>query len=149
MMILWEQNSADTFTNNKYSRAHKWIFVGGLELPASSSPQVVPVPMSDESAVDPEEAFVASLASCHMLFFLSIAAARGYIVDRYEDHAEGAMGKNEHGKTAMITVNLNPRVTFSGSNVPTSNQEKQIHQMAHSKCFIANSVRSKITINNH
>lgn len=147
--VLWEQNSADTFTNNKYSRAHEWIFDGGMELPASSSPQVVPVPMSDESAVDPEEAFVASLASCHMLFFLSIAASRNYIITRYEDQAEGIMGKNEYGEMAMITVSLNPRVTFIGSDNPSAEQESQIHQLAHSKCFIANSIRSKIIINKH
>lgn len=147
--VLWESNSSDKFTNNKYSRTHKWILNGGLELPASSSPQVVPVPMSDELAIDPEEAFVASLASCHMLFFLSIAAAQGYIVDRYEDNAEGVMGRNKNGEMAMKTVNLNPQVIFLGSKVPATEQRAKIHQMAHSKCFIANSVRSKININNH
>lgn len=147
--VLWENDSAEKFTDNKYDRAHKWIFDGSVEVPASSSPQVVPVPMSDESAVDPEEAFVASLASCHMLFFLSAAAAQGYIIDRYEDDAEGIMGKNEHGKQSIKTVNLNPRVTFSGSNTPDSEQENKLHQLAHSRCFIANSVRSNIEINNH
>lgn len=145
--VLWERKSAEPFTDNKYSRLHKWIFDGGLEFPASSSPHVVPVPMSDESAVDPEEAFVASLSSCHMLFFLSIAAKQNYTIDRYEDHTEGIMGKNEQGKYAMTEVNLHPQVTFSGSNIPGSHQVNKIHQLAHAQCFIANSVRTKININ--
>ena len=147
--VLWENNDAEAFTNNKYNRAHKWFFDSGIELQASSSPQVVPLPMSDEMAVDPEEAFVASLASCHMLFFLSIASAQGYIINKYEDHAEGLMGKNEQGQTAITTVNLNPLIIFSGSNIPTSEQVSMLHGQAHSKCFIANSVRSKINIYNH
>lgn len=144
--VLWEKNYDEAFTNNKYSRVHKWLFDGGVELPASSSPHVVPVPMSDESAVDPEEAFVASLASCHMLFFLSIAAKQNYIVDKYEDKAVGIMEKNKDNKKVMSTINLNPNVTFSGSNIPTSEQVAKIHQLAHTNCFIANSVKSKINI---
>jgi organic hydroperoxide reductase OsmC/OhrA len=145
-IVLWERRSIESFTDNKYSRVHKWTFDGGVELPASASPHIVPVPMSDESAVDPEEAFVASLSSCHMLFFLSIAAKQNYIIDRYEDHAEGTMGKNEQGKPAMIEVNLHPKVTFSGSNIPDEDQIDKIHELAHAQCFIANSVRTKINI---
>ena len=144
--ILWKNDSAEQFTKNKYSRAHKWVFDGGIEVPASSSPQIVPVPMSDKSAVDPEEAFIAALSSCHMLFFLSIAAKQNYVIDRYEDKAEGVMGKNDNGKTAMNEVTLHPQVIFSGSNFPSPDQVDKLHQLAHAQCFIANSVRTKINI---
>lgn len=144
--VWWERNSTEKFTDNKYSREHTWMFDGGVELSASSSPQVVPVPMSKESAVDPEEAFVASLSSCHMLFFLSVAARKNLVVDRYEDIAEGILGENEDGETAVTSVNLNPQIVFSGSNIPTPDQITKIHRLAHTKCFIANSVRSEITI---
>ncbi len=117
--LSWSRGSA-VFTDNRYSRAHTWRFDGGIEVPASSSPQVVRVPLSQEAAVDPEEAFVASLSSCHMLWFLSIAAGRKFRVDEYLDDAVGLMGKNAAGKTAMIQVTLRPRVTFSGERLPST-----------------------------
>jgi organic hydroperoxide reductase OsmC/OhrA len=120
-----------------------WRFDGGIELRASSSPEVVPPPLSDPSAVDPEEAFVASISSCHMLWFLSIAAKRGLVVDRYADDAEGLMAPNAHGKMAISRVTLRPKVVFSGAP-PSRQQLDEMHHMAHESCFIANSVKSEI-----
>ena len=147
--INWQrdtnQNKQD-FTNNKYSRAHQWHFDGGVSVPASSSPHVVPLPYSVEQNVDPEEALVASLSSCHMLFFLSIAAKRKYIVDSYIDEAIGTMGKNEHGKMAFTEVVLHPQIVFSGEKQPTQEQVDKIHHMAHEQCFIANSVNFEVRV---
>jgi organic hydroperoxide reductase OsmC/OhrA len=109
---------AQPFTDNRYSRRRTLRFDGGDEVPGSSSPQVVPLPMSDASAVDREEAFVASLSSCHMLWFLAIAAKRKFRVDRYFDAAVGTMGRNAEGREAMLTVTLRPEVKFSGDRIP-------------------------------
>src|SRR5262249_33625994 len=116
--ILWQREGA-TFTDNRYSRGHRWLFDGGGELPASSSPNVVPLPMSLPAAVDPEEAFVAALASCHMLSFLYIAAKRGFVVEEYRDEAVGDLAKNEAGKLAMTVVTLHPAITFGGERQPS------------------------------
>ncbi|MGI8584447.1 MAG: OsmC family protein [Chitinophagaceae bacterium] len=142
--VFWEKRSAESFADNKYSRVHKWIFDGGAQVTASSSPQVVPVPMSDGKAVDPEDAFVASLSSCHMLFFLSLAAAQKYCIETYEDNAEGVMSKNEHGQMAMTVVTLKPTIIFSGNNIPSYDQVAALHEQAHEKCYIANSVKTEI-----
>ena len=144
--IYWEKKLEEAFIDNKYSRFHKWIFDGGIEIAASSSPHVVPLPMSIESAVDPEEAFIASISSCHMLWFLSIAADRSYIVESYADHAEGILGKNEEKKLAMTKITLKPKVTFNNMTVPSREQLDELHQLAHEKCFISNSVKTDITI---
>ncbi len=144
--ILWKKNPAEVFTDKKYSRAHKWIFDGGIELPASSSPHVVPLPMSDESAVDPEEAYVASISSCHMLWFLSIAAGKNFIVESYEDEAEGILAKDGNGKLAMPEIILKPKIIFSGGRIPSQNEIDELHHLAHEKCFIANSVKTKIKV---
>jgi organic hydroperoxide reductase OsmC/OhrA len=141
--ISWLRGSAP-FIDNHYSRAHCWQFDGGIEVPASSSPHVVPVPMSLEAAVDPEEAFVAALASCHMLWFLSLAAAQRLCVDRYVDDAVGVLGKNAGGKVAMTTVTLKPQVKFSGEQRPTRAAFEALHHKAHEKCFIANSVTTEV-----
>lgn len=141
--VLWLREEQD-FLGNRYSRRHLIRFDGGLEVPGSSSPHVVSTPMSDPSAVDPEEAFVASLASCHMLWFLSIAAKQKYCVDRYVDCAVGVMGNNSDGKVAMLTVTLKPEVNFSGSRVPTREQIDAMHHEAHEECFIANSVKTDV-----
>jgi len=144
--IFWQRNLDEVFVDNKYSRLHNWRFDGGIELAASSSPHVVPLPMSNESAVDPEEAFIASLSSCHMLWFLSIAAEKNYIVESYEDNAEGILGKDEDGKLAMTKVTLKPKVFFNNTTTPSRKQVDELHHLAHEKCFIANSVKTKITI---
>jgi organic hydroperoxide reductase OsmC/OhrA len=141
--LLWQREGAD-FTGNRYSRRHTISFDGGAQVLASSSPHVVPVPLSDPAGVDPEEGFVASLASCHMLWFLSIAAKAGYIVDRYSDSAEGVMARNAAGKLAMTQVTLRPQAAFSGERRPTREQLEALHHRAHEECYIANSVTSDV-----
>ena len=141
--ITWLRGEQD-FLGNRYSRRHVLRFDGGIEVPGSSSPHVVPLPMSDAAAVDPEEAFVASLSSCHMLWFLSIAAKHEFCVDRYIDSAAGVMGKNAEGQMAMLTVTLSPQVPFSGDSVPSREQIEQLHHKAHAACFIANSVKTQV-----
>lgn len=141
--VLWQREGQD-FSSQRYSRRHLLRFDGGLVVPGSSSPQVVPLPMSDASALDPEEAFVASLASCHMLFFLSLAAKQKFCVDRYFDAATGVMEKNADGKIAMTVVTLRPDVTFSGEPIPSRRELDQLHHDAHEACFIANSVKTDV-----
>jgi organic hydroperoxide reductase OsmC/OhrA len=141
--IRWSRGD-QPFTDQRYSRAHVWRFDGGAEIAGSSSPHVVPVPMSDASAVDPEEAFVASLASCHMLWFLDLAARRGLVVDSYEDDAEGEMAKDAEGRLAMTVVTLRPRVAFAGARQPARTEVEALHERAHDRCFIAASVRSEV-----
>lgn len=143
--IVWSRNGA-AFTDNRYSRAHVWRFDGGAEVHASSSPHVVPLPMSDPAGVDPEEAFVASLSSCHMLWFLSIAAKRGFVVETYEDEAEGTMERNDSGRLAITRVILRPRVEFSGTKIPTSADLDRMHHEAHEQCFIAASVNTEVLV---
>ena len=143
--IHWRRGD-QKFTDNRYSRAHTWKFDGGTEVPASSSPAVVPLPMSNAAAVDPEEAFVASLSSCQMLWFLSLAARRGHTVDSYADAASGTMEKDAAGKFAITKVTLRPLVRFSGAKLPDRAQLEALHHAAHGECFIANSVRSEILI---
>ncbi len=142
-IIEWQRGEQD-FAGNRYSRKHTLRFDGGAEVPGSSSPSVVPLPMSDASAVDPEEMFVASLSSCHMLWFLSIASARKFCVDSYVDNASGIMARNAEGKMAMTVVTLKPYVTFSGDLLPTVEQIHALHHKAHAECFIANSVTSEV-----
>jgi organic hydroperoxide reductase OsmC/OhrA len=141
--IDWQRGEG-VFTDNRYSRAHVWRFDGGAEVSASSSPQVVPLPMSDAAAVDPEEAFVASLASCHMLWFLSLAAARGFCVDRYQDQAVGVMARNAQGRLAMTEVTLRPRVVFGGASPPSRETLDELHHRAHESCYIAASVLTQV-----
>jgi organic hydroperoxide reductase OsmC/OhrA len=143
MTVEWERDGA-VFTDNKYSRAHIWRFDGGVVVPASSSPHVVRVPYSDPSGVDPEEAFVAALASCHLLTFVYIAARRGFVVDRYRDEAVGVMAKNEAGRLAMTRVTLRPHTIFSGNRLPSKEEVHGMHHEAHEACFIANSVRTEV-----
>jgi organic hydroperoxide reductase OsmC/OhrA len=141
--VLWQRDE-QRFVDNRYSRRHLLRFDGGIELAGSSSPQVVPLPWSDAAAVDPEEMFVASLASCHMLWFLSIAAQRGLRVDRYADAAVGVMARNAEGRLAMVAVTLRPFVEFSGECLPSRAQVESLHHAAHEACFIANSVRTEV-----
>lgn len=143
--ILWERGE-QTFTDNRYSRRHTIRLDGGLEVPASSSPLVVPMPYSDPSAMDPEEAFVASLSSCHMLWFLSIAVRAGFRVDRYHDHAVGVMAANERRKFWVSQVTLRPEVGFSGERQPTAEELADMHHQAHEECFIANSVKTRVVV---
>lgn len=144
--IRWRRNDGSDFLGNRYSRGHTWSFDGGVDVPASSSPHVVPTPMSLEDAVDPEEAFVASLSSCHMLWFLSIAAKNGFVVDSYVDKARGTMGRNRDGKVAFTAVVLSPKTGFSGERKPTAAELEAMHHAAHERCFIASSVKCEIGV---
>jgi organic hydroperoxide reductase OsmC/OhrA len=141
--IIWQRGDQD-FLGNRYSRKHRMLFDGGAEVAGSSSPHVVPLPMSDAAAVDPEELFVASLSSCHMLWFLSIAAKKKFCVDSYHDNASGIMERNADGKYAMSVVTLEPSVIFSGATSPSAEELHQLHHEAHEECFIANSVKSEV-----
>lgn len=143
--ILWTL-SGGNFIENKYSRKHSWHFDNGLELSASASPQIVPEKYTDPSVIDPEEAFVASITSCHMLWFLSLAAQNDYIVDRYEDQAEGIMQRNKEGKLAITEVILRPAVSFAQNSSPDQPTFDKLHHSAHDRCFIAHSVRTEIII---
>lgn len=138
----WRRNGA-TFTDRKYSRAHQWKFDGGTVVPGSSSPQVVRVPLSDAAAVDPEEAFLASLSSCHLLWFLDLACRQGWVVDSYDDEVVGVLGKNEQGKMAITLVTLRPRTVFTGRQ-PTLEELNALHHEAHEQCYIAASVWSEV-----
>lgn len=140
--VLWRR-SDQSFTDNKYSRAHVWRFDEGVEVPASSSPFVVPK-YSLAAAVDPEEALVASLSSCHMLFFLSFAARAGFQIESYEDQARGEMAKNEAGKFYVARVTLHPAIVFSGDKRPAEADIAELHHRAHEECFIANSVKTEV-----
>jgi organic hydroperoxide reductase OsmC/OhrA len=142
--VLWQRAAHEAYTDNRYSRRHRLRFDGGTEVPGSSSPLSVPLPMSDPAAVDPEEAFVASLAACHMLWFLSLAARQGYVVDRYRDAAVGVMTKNAAGKLWISCVTLRPEVQFGGDRQPAREALLQLHHRAHEECFIANSVKSEV-----
>jgi len=142
-VVLWHREGA-AFTDNRYSRGHRWLFDGGVEVPAASSPKVVPLPLSVAAAVDPEEAFIASLASCHMLWFLSIAAKRGFVVESYRDAAVGLMAKDASGKLAMTRVTLRPEVHFAGERQPTAEDVVALHHEAHEECFIARSVKTDV-----
>jgi organic hydroperoxide reductase OsmC/OhrA len=139
---LWRRGE-QVFTDNRYSRGHHWRFDGGIEVPASSSPLVV-AKFSLAEAIDPEEAFVASLSSCHMLFFLAFAAATGLRIDSYEDEAVGEMAKNAKGKLFVAKVTLHPDIVFSGVKHPTESDVAALHHRAHEECFIANSVLSDV-----
>jgi organic hydroperoxide reductase OsmC/OhrA len=143
--VAWQRDGA-TFTDNKYSRGHRWSFDGGIEVPASASPHVVPAPLSVAAAVDPEEAFVASLSSCHMLYFLYFAAKKGFVVDSYRDEAVGTLGKNAAGKTVMTTATLRPDVRYAGDKRPTIEETKAMHHQAHEECFIAQSVTTDVRV---
>jgi len=143
-MIAWKRSGPD-FRAGRYSREHTWRFDGGVEVPASASPSVVPAPWSKAANVDPEEAFVASVASCHMLWWLDLAAKAGFDVEDYADEAVGTMARNEAGVPWVGTVVLHPRIRY-GARGPTPAEEAQLHERAHAHCFIANSIKTRVTV---
>jgi organic hydroperoxide reductase OsmC/OhrA len=143
--VLWTRGD-QVFTDRRYRRVHRMCFDGGAEIAGSSSPQVVPLPWSDGAAVDPEELFVASLSSCHMLWFLDLACRAGWCVDAYDDDALGVMAKDAEGRLAMTAVTLRPAVAFGGDRRPDAAELARLHAAAHAACFIANSVRSEVTV---
>jgi organic hydroperoxide reductase OsmC/OhrA len=143
--ITWQRGEQD-FSDNRYSRAHEWAFDGGTRVPASSSPLSVPLPMSDPAGVDPEEALVAATSSCHMLWFLSIAAKRGFTIDSYVDQAFAVMEKRSDGKVAITRITLRPRIIFSAERRPDAAELDAMHHEAHEQCFIANSLKSEVVV---
>ena len=143
--ITWKCDSPETFAKNQYTRAHTWLFDGGVVVPASSSPHAVRVPFSVEEAVDPEEALVAAASSCHMLSFLWVASKKGFIVESYEDDAVGEMTKNDAGKEWVSKITLNPTIVWVG-NAPSNEELSEMHHAAHEGCYIANSIRSEVVI---
>jgi organic hydroperoxide reductase OsmC/OhrA len=143
--VTWERGGA-TFTDNKFSRGHIWSFDGGITVPASSAPSSVPLPLSVAAAVDPEEALVAALSSCHMLFFLAFAMKKGFVVDRYADSALGEMSRNERGRFYISKVTLAPEIVFSGEKRPTPGELDELNHAAHEHCYIANSIRGEVVV---
>jgi organic hydroperoxide reductase OsmC/OhrA len=143
--VRWKLEGGD-FLKGRYSREHTWTFDGGLTVPASPSPGVVPAPWSNPAHVDPEEAYVAAISSCHMLTFLYVAMRQGIVVERYEDDAVGVMRKNEGGAIWISAVTLNPRIAYGGEKRPSADDANHLHHLAHEQCFIANSVKTEITV---
>ena len=144
--IRWSRKPDEAFLDGRYSRAHRWSFDGGAQVLASSSPSVVRAPFSDPAGVDPEEALVASLSSCHMLFFLDFAKRAGFVVESYEDPAEGVMEKGVDGRIRMTRASLRPRIRFSGDKRPNRAEIAALHHQAHEACYIANSVTTEVTV---
>ncbi|MEQ1862566.1 MAG: OsmC family protein [Chthoniobacteraceae bacterium] len=143
--IRWKLTSPD-FLRGKYSREHTWTFDGGATIPASPAPSVVPAPWSNPAHVDPEEAFVASVASCHMLTFLWLAGRAGFVVETYEDTAAGTMSKDARGVPWVSTITLRPRIGWSAEKVPAPDELAKLHHTAHEQCFIANSIKTEVTV---
>ena len=142
--IAWTRNGP-SFLKGQFSREHTWSFDGGVTVPASPSPAAVPKPLSNEACVDPEEAFVASLASCHMLTFLYLAHRAGLAAASWHDDAVGHMTKNERGVPWVSSVVLRPRIGWTGRR-PSREEEEHLHHAAHEQCFIANSVKTEIRV---
>jgi organic hydroperoxide reductase OsmC/OhrA len=143
--IEWKCETAD-FRLGKYTREHSWGFDGGLTVPASAAPAVVPAPWSNPANIDPEEAFVASISSCHMLTFLHVARQAGFQIDSYEDDAVGDMAKNERGVAWVAVVTLNPKIVYGGDKRPSHEQEAELHHKAHDGCFISQSVKTEVKV---
>lgn len=139
--VAWERGNTD-FTYETYPRDHIWAFEGGIEVAASAAPDF----LGNVTRVDPEEAFVAALSSCHMLTFLAIAAKKRFVVDSYEDNAVGILEKNPAGKLAMTRVALRPVIVFSGEKQPSEQQIEKMHHDSHEQCFIASSVTTDVTV---
>jgi organic hydroperoxide reductase OsmC/OhrA len=142
--VTWTRGADEAFKDNRYSRGHQWTFDGGVSFRASSSPHVVPR-FSDPAGVDPEEAFVASLSSCHMLTFLYLAAKHGLVVNSYADQAEGVMGKNAKGAQFVSVVTLRPKIAWGGT-APDAAVVAALHHAAHEECYIANSVLTEVRV---
>jgi organic hydroperoxide reductase OsmC/OhrA len=144
--IVWYRSAGEAFVDSRYSRAHEWRFDGGVVVPASSAVASVPLPYSRSENVDPEEALVAAASSCHMLSFLYVAARSRFVVDAYEDRALGTIKTDERGRQSIARIVLHPKIRFSGPRTPDAAQVERMHLEAHEQCYIANSLRSEITV---
>jgi organic hydroperoxide reductase OsmC/OhrA len=143
--ISWTRSGPD-FLKGKYSREHTWQFDGGVTVPASASPSVVPEPYSNPAGVDPEETFVAAVSSCHMLTYLFLASQQGFLVESYQDEAVGVMNRNEKGALWVGRVTLHPQSVYSGERRPSPEEERHLHHLAHETCFIANSIKTEVVV---
>jgi len=143
--IQWAR-TGDEFLKGKYSRAHTWTFDGGVTIAASSSPAAVPLPYSVPENVDPEEAFVASVSSCHMMTYLWVAFRNGYVIDSYVDEAVGVMTKNEKGIPWVSLITLHPKIEYGGGKVPSADEIARFHHLAHENCFISNSIKTEVKV---
>ena len=143
--IRWTRSGPD-FIRGQYTREHTWSFDGGATVPASPSPLVVPAPWSSPAHVDPEEAFIASVSSCHMLTFLWLASKQKFIVDSYEDEAVGTMTKSERGVLWVSAIVLRPKIAWSSDRLPSEAELDHLHHQAHEQCFIANSIKTTVTV---
>ncbi|WP_325894435.1 OsmC family protein [Grimontia sp. NTOU-MAR1] len=145
ILIKWLRINTKNKITNQTSFVHEWVFDGGIKVVASPSPFVMPE-LAKEDAIDPEEAFIAAISSCHMMTFLTVAEKQRFTVDSYTDEAIGTLGELENGRTAVTDVVLKPKIVFCGDNQPTSELVAKMHKLAHKHCFIANSVTTKITV---
>ena len=144
-IITWKNTGPD-FLKGKYSREHTWTFDGGATVAASASPAVVPAPYSNPAQVDPEEAFVASVSSCHLLTYIYLASRQGFQVDSYRDEAVGVMTKNEKSVPWVSSITLRPQIAYGGGKLPTAEEQAHLHHLAHEQCYIANSIKTKVTV---
>jgi organic hydroperoxide reductase OsmC/OhrA len=147
--VVWHRGADERFTDHRYSRRHEWLFDGGARIGASAAPSNAKPPYSDPAAVDPEEAFVAALSSCHMLFFLWLSAQRGFSLFSYEDSALGVMSEDRDGRQWVAKVTLRPRVVFDGEKRPTAAEVESLHHESHERCYLANSVKTQILVEGH
>ncbi|WP_281543847.1 OsmC family protein [Grimontia sp. SpTr1] len=145
VLINWWHRDAECEHENTTRFIHEWTFDGGIKVDASPSPFVMPEKAKEE-AIDPEEAFIAAIASCHMMTFLTVAEKQRFTVETYADEAIGTLGKLENGRTAVTDVVLKPTITFRGDNQPSADLLAKMHKLAHKHCFIANSVTTNITV---
>jgi len=145
-LVSWSRAPGERFVDRRYSRRHEWSFDGGFVAPASASPQIVATPYADPAAIDPEEALVAALSSCHMLFFLDYAARSGFAIASYRDQAVGTTGKRGDGRDWIAEVTLRPNIVFDGERRPSPEEVAALHDRAHQSCFIANSFRGEVKI---
>ncbi|MGA2177728.1 MAG: OsmC family protein [Verrucomicrobiota bacterium] len=144
-IIRWKCSGPD-FLKGRFSRDHTWTFDGGVVVPASASPSVVPAPMSNPANVDPEEAFVAAVSSCHMLTFIYLAGRAQFQVDSYEDEAVGVMSKNEKGVPWVSAITLHPKIVYGGARQPTPAELESLHHKAHEQCYIAASIKTQVSV---
>jgi organic hydroperoxide reductase OsmC/OhrA len=142
--IAWERRSSE-FAYNTYNRSHTVDYGGGIRVPATAAPANIPPTAIEGHGMDPEQAFVGALSSCHMLWFLHMACRANYVVDRYEDEASGVLEKNAEGRMAITRVTLRPVVRFAG-RAPSAEEHAQLHEGAHQRCFVSNSVTTDVTI---
>lgn len=143
--VVWSRGDA-VFTDNKYARAYAVVFDGGASIAGSASPANVPAPFSQADAADPEELLLASVSACHMLWFIDYARRGGFVLDRYEDAAEGVMGKDDRGKVAFTRITLRPKCAWSRAHIPDAAALDELHHKAHEACFIANSLRCEVDV---